>query len=227
MTSKTRVAPLVEQTIPRLEKLSALILARLISHVQSVLEEFIPISHIRCWCDSEVALYWIRGEDREWKQFVQNRVCEIGSLVPPDAWGHCSSKDNPADIASRGTSPAILAESTCVSGPDWLKSYAGAMQISEQTASKVKQAPVESLRQAKEEHRELASNLPCSLLLTGSSCLAVSAVIDCKRFSRLHRLLTITALVLRFTRKLKPKGREPGLVPVDITADDILDAGEL
>ena len=100
------------------------------------------------------------------------------------------------------------------------------MQISEETA-KVKQAPVESLREAKKEHHELASNLPCSSLLTGSSSLAVSAVIDCKRFSRLHRLLTVTALVLRFTRKLKPKGRESGLIPVDITADDILEAEEL
>lgn len=68
--SKTRVAPLVDQIIPRLELLSALILARLICHIQSVLEGFVPISHVRCWSDSEVALYWIRGEDREWKQFV-------------------------------------------------------------------------------------------------------------------------------------------------------------
>ena len=161
MTSKTRVAPLVEQTIPSLELLLALILARLISHIRSVLEGFIPISHVTCWSDSEVALYCIRGEDREWKQFVQNRVCKIRSLVPPNTWRHCSSKDNPADIASRGTSPAILAESTWVSGPDWLKSYEIAMQISEETA-KVKQVPVESLQEAKKEQRELASNLPCS-----------------------------------------------------------------
>ena len=39
LTSKTRVAPLVEKTIPRHELLSALILARLISHIRSVLEE--------------------------------------------------------------------------------------------------------------------------------------------------------------------------------------------
>ena len=154
------------------------------------MEEIIRISHVRCWSDSEVALYWIRGEDREWKQFVQNRVCEIRSLVPPDAWSHCSSKGNPADIASRGTSPAILAESTWVSRPDWLKSYEGAMQNSEETA-KVKQGPVESLQEAKKEHRELASNLPSSPLLTESSSVAVSAVIDCKRFSDLHRSLTI------------------------------------
>ena len=146
--------------------------------------------------------------------------------MPPNAWSHCSRKDNPVDIASRGASPAILAESTWVSGPDWLKSYEGAMQISEETA-KVKQAPVKYLQEAKKEHRELASNLPCSSLLKESSSLVVSAVIDCKKFSRLHRLLIITALVLRFTRKLKPKGREPGLVPVDITADDILEAEEL
>ena len=49
----------------------------------------------------------------------------------PNAWRHCSSKDNPADIASRGTSPAILAKSTWVSGPDRLKLYEEAMQISE------------------------------------------------------------------------------------------------
>jgi len=85
VTSKTRVAPLVEKIIPRHELLSALILARLISHVRTVLEEFILISHVRCWSDSEVALCWIRGEDRKWKQFVQNRVCEIRSLVPPNA----------------------------------------------------------------------------------------------------------------------------------------------
>ena len=146
--------------------------------------------------------------------------------MPPNAWGHCSSNDNPANIASRGTSLAILAESTWVSGPDWLKSYEGAIQISEETAE-VKQAPVESLQGAKKEHRELASNLPCSSLLTGSSSLVVSAVIDCKKFSRLHRLLTITALVLRFTRKLKLKEREPGLLPVGITTDDILEAEKL
>lgn len=131
VTSKTRVAQLVEQTIPRLELSSALILAGLVSHVQSDLEEFSPVSHVRCLSDSEVALYWTREEDREWKQFVKNRVCDIRSLFPPNAWSHCSRKDNPADIASRRLSPTVLAESTWVSGPDWLKSYKEAKQFSD------------------------------------------------------------------------------------------------
>ena len=57
-------------------------------------EELIPISHLRCRRGSEVALCWIRGEDRELTQFVQNRVREIRRLVPPTARGHCSSKEN-------------------------------------------------------------------------------------------------------------------------------------
>ena len=80
LTSKTRVAPLVKQPIPRLELLSALILARLIARVKTVLEGLILISYVRCWTDSKVALYWIRGEDREWKQFFKIECARSGVL---------------------------------------------------------------------------------------------------------------------------------------------------
>ena len=107
VTSKTRVAPLVKQTIPRLELLSALILARLISHVRSSLKEFIQISQVRCWTDSEVALHWIRGESRKWKQFLQNRALEIRSLIPPEA---CHQKG--ASTGAEGRFSPITSEET-------------------------------------------------------------------------------------------------------------------
>lgn len=34
--------------------------------------------------------------------FVANRVTEIQNATPPSCWHHCSSKDNPADLISRG-----------------------------------------------------------------------------------------------------------------------------
>lgn len=76
LCSKTRVAPVKKVTIPTLELLSALLLARLVSIVRRALEAEIRLSDIACHTDLQVALYWIIGKNKEWKQFVQNRVIE-------------------------------------------------------------------------------------------------------------------------------------------------------
>ena len=124
VASKSRVAPVKELTIPRLELLAALVLARLITHVKEALELDVTITNMTCWTDSRVTLFWIKGEEREWKQFVRNRVNEIRNLVPASRWQHCNGKDNPADIPSRGLSPVEL--SRCPlwkEGPKWLTCF--------------------------------------------------------------------------------------------------------
>ena len=90
IVSKTRVAPLQTQTIPRLELLSALLLARLIVSFMSALNSRLNLEEARCFTDSQVALYWIKGLEKEWKPFVQHRVNEICKLIPAECWGHCS-----------------------------------------------------------------------------------------------------------------------------------------
>ena len=110
LASRSRVAPVKQETIPRLELLAALILARLISHVGEALEPEVDITYMTFWTDSKVALAWIKGEEREWKPFVQNRVNEIRTLVSVNSWRHCCGKNNPADIPSRGMSPSELLE---------------------------------------------------------------------------------------------------------------------
>lgn len=62
LCSKTRVAPVKKVTIPRLELLSALLLARLISTLQRALATEVLVD-VTCYCDSKVALFWITGED--------------------------------------------------------------------------------------------------------------------------------------------------------------------
>ena len=92
--SRSRVVPLKEETIPTLELLAALIVARLMSHVGKALEPELSIDEIACWTDSKVALAWIKGEEREWKQFVQNRVNEIRTLVLVHSWRHGHGRTN-------------------------------------------------------------------------------------------------------------------------------------
>ena len=108
LCSKTRVAPVKKITIPWLELLSVLLLARLISTVQRALEPELQLEDIHCYSDSTVALFWIPVLDKEWKQFVMNRVVEIWSLVPPSCWRHCAGTQNPADIPLRGVSSLEL-----------------------------------------------------------------------------------------------------------------------
>ena len=86
IASKTRIAPLRKQTIPRLELLAVLILARLTARIKTTLEQCLVISRVRCWTDLNNVLYWIKGKDKEWKQFVNHRVAEIRQLLLTDVW---------------------------------------------------------------------------------------------------------------------------------------------
>jgi len=59
IASKTRVAPVKRQSIPRLELLGALILARL---VNAVLKCCPQKPSVTCWVDSTATLFWIRND---------------------------------------------------------------------------------------------------------------------------------------------------------------------
>ena len=100
--SKTKVSPMKEVTIPRLEHMSCALLTKLL---QSVLKGLsLNTAGIYCWSNSMTALYWIKNI-KEWKIWVPNRVDIIRKLVKPGSWHYISSSDNPADIATRECLP--------------------------------------------------------------------------------------------------------------------------
>ena len=83
ISSKTKVSPMKEVTIPRLELLSCALLTKLL---QSVLKGIsLNTASIYYWSDSMIALHWIKN-NKEWKIWVQNRVDIIKKVVTPDNW---------------------------------------------------------------------------------------------------------------------------------------------
>ena len=120
LTSKARVAPLKPTSIPRLELMSARLLAQVMKSVKDALENQVCIDYTYYWLDSMTALYWIRNTG-EWKQFVSHRVNEILKLTTKGDWGHCPGKENPADIGSRGELGTTLKSNRLWwVGPEWL-----------------------------------------------------------------------------------------------------------
>jgi len=75
------------------------------------------------WSDSTVALAWLKSPPSNLQQvFVANRVATIQSLTSNCSWRYLPSKDNPADILSRGLSPNELVLSKLwFCGPEWLE----------------------------------------------------------------------------------------------------------
>ncbi|GFX22327.1 integrase catalytic domain-containing protein [Trichonephila clavipes] len=121
VTSKSRVAPLKRLSLPRLELMGTLLAARLAKEVKKILDQKCS-TRAFFWTDSQVTLHWIKGPSHRWKPFVANRVREIQSLTDPNSWFHCSGKDNPADLLTRGISvDALTTNSKWWNGSSFLR----------------------------------------------------------------------------------------------------------
>ncbi|XP_062542316.1 uncharacterized protein LOC134210285 [Armigeres subalbatus] len=120
LTSKSRVAPLRGQSIPRLELCAALLGSQL---VHNLLTNTNLTASVTFWTDSTVALHWIKSRSNTWKVFVSNRVAEIQRLTNGSKWMHVPTDLNSADRISRGMlASQLLNDKLWWHGPEFLTS---------------------------------------------------------------------------------------------------------
>jgi len=204
IASKTRVAPVSQISIPRLELCGAVLLSNLMESVHDSLR--LEVNSQRAWTDSTDVLSWIQFPSSKWKTFVANRVGEIQRCKIQLTWGHVPGISNPADFASRGLSIAEITNSSLWwSGPAWLQTYhpQGPHPPVSTTIDEVEHT--EAVSKEMKPVKLLCCKTDINLTLLNSK-------------SNLDEIVRITAWIRRFLHNSKPKStrRSGSLTPGEL-----------
>ncbi|CAB0020902.1 unnamed protein product, partial [Nesidiocoris tenuis] len=196
VTSKSRVAPLKQLTLPRLELQAAVLLINLVDELCRSYSK-LTIDSIKYYTDSRVVLAWIGASPSKWTTFVANRVARIQESSNPAQWQHVSSTLNPADYVSRGLYiDELVASEQWWNGPSWLSQNEDHVCLSPIAPLSDEEVP----DRRKPQIAALASSLP-------NVPSFVKLISNCSSFSKLVR---VVAYCYRFVKRRNiPLGSRP------------------
>ena len=187
-----------------------MLLSKLVSQIVTSIGSRVGINAIICWSDSEVALAWIRGKEKSWKPWVENRVVETRKVVDRAGWRYVKSGLNPADVPTRISSNICESFTGCwFEGPSFLvslKDYAE-VEVENSGGGEISQVGMAEVANFSNQTHKGQDNQKCSL----------SSVINSDRFSSLKKLILVTGYVLRFVNNLRKRvKKETNLITEDM-----------
>ena len=198
--SKAKVMPLQRLTIPKLELMAATegaLAFKKLRNTNTLLEN----AKIFMWTDSMAVLEWIRGS-KQWPIFVENRVRIIRDLNLVDSVYYVNTKENPADLLSRGVKAVQLHNCNLWwHGPAFLRNDIQDQQLMNNTMCS----------------ENLTTEPSCSFITTVQGSEVIEDLLI--RYSSYDRLLNVTAYVLRALHNFKFSGAKRLAGP--LTLEDI------
>ncbi|XP_065085675.1 uncharacterized protein LOC135707720 [Ochlerotatus camptorhynchus] len=190
--AKSKVGPIKQLSVPRMELQAAVLGARMMNAVES--NHSLAIKRRFLWTDSQAVLSWINSDQRKFKQFVSFRIGEILSLTNADDWRKIPSRFNIADDLTKwGRHFVPDADDEWFCGPkflhlpekDWPQEVNVAVVIAEELRASVL-------------FHEIKLEVP---------------VIDTSRISRWNVLVRTIGMVYRFISNCRRKLRQ---LPIEV-----------
>ena len=183
----------------------------------------IEITETYCWCDYQIALFWILKTEKVHKPFIENRVSEIRKIVPPQLWKYCPTDQNPADIASRGMKASILKESErWWEGPEFLKQFPEVWPSHQNFDNDVKDDSRPPDTVSGEFESSEFEEISALKVDTQTNC-DIHALLDVSRHSNIQKLLRIIGFALRFVNNLRAKVAGKELMTGELITDETKD----
>ncbi|KAM4591910.1 uncharacterized protein PAE49_019480 [Odontesthes bonariensis] len=115
---KAKLAPMSALTVPRLELGAAVLAVEIAELVSRELD--VKINGMRYYTDSKVVLGYVHNVTRRFYVYVSNRVERIRKFSSPEQWHYVPTDQNPADVATRSVTTALLSHTSWLTGPKFL-----------------------------------------------------------------------------------------------------------
>lgn len=119
VTGGSKLAPKATTSIPRLELCAAVEASNAATEVRGQLR----MSPDQCslYSDSLITLGYLRNSTKRFSKYVSRRVELILNATQGSEWLYVRTHENPADIATRQHTPAALADTMWLDGPQFLR----------------------------------------------------------------------------------------------------------